>query len=52
MTTACVDAHDHGVLELYNNTAERAVRPVTLGRKNYLFMGSEAAVNQPPSPIP
>lgn len=25
-----------------NNTAERAVRPVTLGRKNYLFMGSEA----------
>jgi hypothetical protein len=22
-----------------NNTAERAVRPVTLGRKNYLFMG-------------
>jgi transposase len=33
---------DHGVLELDNNTAERAVRPVTLGRKNYLFMGSEA----------
>jgi transposase len=27
---------------LDNNTAERAVRPVTLGRKNYLFMGSEA----------
>jgi transposase len=25
-----------------NNTAERAIRPVTLGRKNYLFMGSEA----------
>ena len=33
---------DHGVLDLDNNTAERAVRPVTLGRKNYLFMGSEA----------
>jgi hypothetical protein len=33
---------DHGVLELDNNTAERAVRPVTLGRKNYLFMGSIA----------
>lgn len=33
---------DHGILELDNNTAERAVRPVTLGRKNYLFMGSEA----------
>ncbi|WP_449301420.1 IS66 family transposase [Parasedimentitalea psychrophila] len=33
---------EHGVLELDNNTAERAVRPVTLGRKNYLFMGSES----------
>ncbi|MGB0903059.1 IS66 family transposase [Halocynthiibacter sp.] len=33
---------EHGFLELDNNTAERAVRPVTLGRKNYLFMGSEA----------
>ena len=29
-------------MDLDNNTAERAVRPVTLGRKNYLFMGSEA----------
>jgi transposase len=27
---------------LDNNTAERAVHPITLGRKNYLFMGSEA----------
>ena len=25
-----------------NNTAERAVRPIAVGRKNYLFMGSEA----------
>jgi transposase len=33
---------DHAFLELDNNTAKRAVRPVTLGRKNYLFMGSEA----------
>ncbi len=33
---------DHGFLEPDNNTAERAVRPVTLGRKNYLFMGSQA----------
>jgi len=32
----------YGFLELDNNTAERAVRPITLGRKNYLFMGSEA----------
>ena len=33
---------DHGFLKLDNNTAERAVRPVTLGHKNYLFMGLEA----------
>jgi transposase len=33
---------DHGYLVLDNTTAERAVRPVTLGRKNDLFMGSEA----------
>jgi len=33
---------DHGVLEMDNNTGERAVRPVALSRKNYLFMGSEA----------
>ncbi len=24
-----------------NNTAERSMRPIALGRKNYLFMGSE-----------
>ncbi|WP_208989091.1 transposase [Pseudovibrio sp. POLY-S9] len=28
-------------MELDNNTAERAMRPVALGQKNYLFMGSE-----------
>lgn len=33
---------DNGFLEMDNNTAERAVRPVTLGRKNYMFMGSIA----------
>ncbi len=27
--------------ELDNNTAERSMRPIALGRKNYLFMGSE-----------
>ena len=32
---------DHGHLELDNNSAERAMRPIALGRKNYLFMGSE-----------
>jgi len=32
---------DHGFLELDNNCAERSMRCVALGRKNYLFMGSE-----------
>ena len=32
---------DHGILELDNNSAERSMRGVAVGRKNYLFMGSE-----------
>ena len=32
---------DHGILELDNNTAERAMRAVALGRKNYLFVGTQ-----------
>ena len=32
---------DHGCLEADNNGAERALKPVALGRKNYLFVGSE-----------
>jgi len=32
---------EHGFLELDNNTCERAIRPLALGRKNYLFMGSQ-----------
>jgi len=32
---------DNGFLELENNAAERAMRPIALGRKNYLFMGSQ-----------
>ena len=31
-----------GRLEIDNNIAERAIRPLALGRKNYLFAGSEA----------
>ena len=31
-----------GRLELSNNAAERAIRPLTLGRRNYLFAGSDA----------
>lgn len=33
---------EHGVLEIDNNPAERAMRGVALGRKNYLFVGSQA----------
>ena len=33
---------DQGILELDNNTAERGMRAIPLGRKNYLFVGSEA----------
>ena len=32
---------DHGILEIDNNTAERAMRGVAIGRKNWLFAGSE-----------
>jgi transposase len=37
----CRFAHD-GRLEMTNNAAERAIRPLALGRKNYLFAGSDA----------
>jgi transposase len=33
---------DNGRLELDNNAAERSLRGVVLGRKNYLFCGSDA----------
>jgi len=32
---------ENGFLELDNNCAERAMKPIALGRKNDLFMGSE-----------
>ena len=32
---------ENGDLELDNNTAERAVKPVAIGRKNWMFAGSE-----------
>ena len=34
-------AHD-GRIEIDNNAAERSLRGVALGRKNYLFAGSDA----------
>ena len=32
---------DHGQVEADNNWAENAIRPVVLGRKNFLHIGSE-----------
>ena len=32
---------DHGCLALGNNSAERAMKAIAFGRKNYLFVGSE-----------
>ena len=37
----CRFAED-GQLEMTNNAAERAIRPLALGRKNYLFAGSDS----------
>lgn len=33
----------HGQMEIDNNLAENAIRPIALGRKNYLFAGSHQA---------
>lgn len=35
-----------GALEIDNNAAERALRGVSLGRKNYLFLGSDAGASR------
>ena len=40
--TALTRYCDDGRLEIDNNAAERALRAVALGRKNYLFAGSDA----------
>ena len=34
---------DHPILELSNNAAENAIRPVVLGRKNWIHFGSQDA---------
>jgi transposase len=39
--TALTRYGDDGRLEIDNNAAERAIRPLALGRKNYLFAGSD-----------
>jgi transposase len=40
--TALTRYRDDGRLEIDNNAAERSLRPVALGRKNFLFAGSDA----------
>lgn len=40
--TALTRYLEDGTLEISNNAAERAIRPLALGRKNYLFAGSDA----------
>src|SRR6266511_5657824 len=40
--TALTRYLDDGTLEISNNAAERAIRPLALGRKNYMFAGSDA----------
>jgi len=36
---------DNGFLEMDNNTVERAVKPVAIGRKNWMFAGSQRGGN-------
>jgi hypothetical protein len=40
--TALIGYRDDGHIEIDNNAAERSLRAVALGRKNYLFAGSDA----------
>jgi transposase len=37
---------DDGRIELDTNTVERAIRPITLGRKNHLFAGSDGGAER------
>jgi hypothetical protein len=48
LTRYCTD----GRLEVDNNAVERAIRPLALGRENYLFVGSDARRRAPPRSIP
>lgn len=38
--------HQEGHLEIENNLIENAIRPIALGRKNYLFAGSHKAARR------
>lgn len=39
--TALTRYTESGVLDIDNNACERAIRPVALGRNNWLFVGSD-----------
>ena len=43
--TALTRFVDDGRIEAHNNAAERALRGVAIGRKNYLHLGSDAGGN-------
>ena len=47
--TALTGYVDTGSLEMTNNAAERAMRTLALGRKNYLFAGSDEGGRRAPS---
>ncbi len=34
---------EHGYLSIDNNAAERAIRPIAIGRKNWMFLGNDGA---------
>ena len=36
---------DHGEIEISNNQVENAVRPIVVGRKNWLFCDTQAGAN-------
>ena len=40
--TALTRYRDDGRIEIDNNSAERSIRPVVLGRRNYLFAGADS----------
>jgi hypothetical protein len=44
--TALTRYNEDGRLKIDNNGAEQPLRPIVLGRKNWLFAGSEAAAHR------
>ena len=50
--TALTRLVDDGRIEAHNNAAERALRGVAIGRKNYLHLGRSVGSGSPPSSCP